>query len=665
MPRASVEDILRASMRDVDAISKVTSQGAKARRELLDELREADRRLASRLRSEARRFGELDARFTGASALAYQSQIQLQIAYLEKRLKGFTEARARVAVERSLQHTVTAMEQLEKRFTGIVRPLRLRQRGAMSSLIAGNQSSLLGQIPTSVDRYGRAMTAEFERYMRIGMIQGMTMDEMIAGLTGHGGPRGRVSMAARLTDTGVIRLVEEDIPEGLFKRHRYWAERVVRTEMMHSYNQARRVGYESMRDTDAPDLQKKIVAILDNRTAPDSIAVNGQIRNLEDDFVDGKGRRYKYPPARPNDRETTIPWRPEWDEEADKMDSEMDRALLGKLSKKEEDALIEKLKKGRSKPPALRPKMEPKPRSQVRPARERMLAEYRKDLAWNQFNELTFSGKTKGWMYPTAGGWMPIYGDVELSASPLARDEAKRMVDGKALHELENALELTALRASKAKLKSALERSDGVEIRRQARALLRASGVLPRSPGRDAKGAAKVTPKSLPRGVEATHRLGSGEVFVRAGATKRYARKLAKGDTSGVVVMVHEELHGATPYASSSFYRGAGAVIEEVTVETAARKIVSKAYKKRAGYGAYQDKIDEVGAILSDELKPKKAMADVLGDAGIAMRKPGVRPQGIRNEDDILELFLDALGVKEKRKRARILARLKELRFSK
>lgn len=342
MPDAVVRS-LQGTLRDVESIAGITGGRKLVSRRILSDLRVAQSRLAQRLRKDAKTFGALDSRFTSAQAVVYQRQIQLQIQYVQFRLRGYTKAQAMQAVQRSLRRTATIVERMERRFAGVYSPAAVREPAAMRTAINGARASLLRSMPTALDRYGEAMTGRFELFVRLGIHQGLTAEDMIGALTGHGGPTGRVSLAAKVTPDGVIRLREVDIPEGLFVRHRYWAERIVRTESMKSYNSARMEGLREQK-RQWPDLQKKIIAILDDRTAPDSIAVNGQIRNLDDEFVDGAGRRYQFPPARPNDRETVIPWRPRWTEPAQAVKSTTERALLGELSESEEDALIARLK---------------------------------------------------------------------------------------------------------------------------------------------------------------------------------------------------------------------------------------------------------------------------------------------------------------------------------
>lgn len=346
LPTTNLHEIVGGALQDVERISSLRN-GSRSRvfREMEKDLKEAQRILARRLRETSRPLGGPDARFTEAGMVSYQRQIQLSLEYVKARMNGLTEAQATAAIRQSYNRTIQVMEGLERRFTGITRPLQLREASRLNAAIGRSAGSLLARVPTSWDRYGLSMIGEFERYMRAGLTTGASMDEMIGALTGHGGPTGKVSLRARVTPQGILRLQEADIPEGLFVRYRSWAERIVRTETMAAYNGARYEGLEEIRRTDFPDMQKKIVAILDQRTAPDSIYVNGQVRNLNASFEDGAGRTYLYPPARPNDRETVIPWRPRWEGPAREIPSQRQRALVGELSERETETLVQRARR--------------------------------------------------------------------------------------------------------------------------------------------------------------------------------------------------------------------------------------------------------------------------------------------------------------------------------
>lgn len=67
---------------------------------------------------------------------------------------------------------------------------------------------------------------------------------------------------------------------------------------------------ERAKELDLGDVKKSALAVIpsDGRTDPDSYPVHHQVRELDEEFVDGDGRRYMHPPGRPNDREKEIPY---------------------------------------------------------------------------------------------------------------------------------------------------------------------------------------------------------------------------------------------------------------------------------------------------------------------------------------------------------------------
>jgi hypothetical protein len=284
--------------------------------QLLTVLGDADATLKKRLGGIAKVAGP-DLRFSDAQAMAYAKQVDLTTRYVKKRLLGMTHAKAKSAIHNAVRSTSKEIGQLETAFSGVAKPLRIRESAVMGGVTTKVQQSLLEQQATSVDRYGEHMVQDFRTLMRKGLMTGVSNSQMVDALVGHGGPKGpKVSTRARKDPvTGkVIRLKEENIPEGLFTRKRYWAERVVRTEVAHGQNEARLRTIERAQQEDFPDMGKKILAMMDGRTAMDSIGVHGQVRKPEELFQDGAGRQYLRPPARPNDRETIVPWRLSWDE---------------------------------------------------------------------------------------------------------------------------------------------------------------------------------------------------------------------------------------------------------------------------------------------------------------------------------------------------------------
>lgn len=312
---AKAEQVLSIGLAQADANVSLRSKAGRAEaREVLTMLEEADRELRRRLEREARRFGPTE-RFTGAGLLAYRRQVQLAMAFVRGRLNGLSRRSARRNIRRGWNDTVGLLGRLEEAYSGSVRPLRINTARMMNERTRGIKASLLRQHATSMDRYGEEMERAMRKALRTNLLAGGSFSQAVDQLVRRRGPRGLVPMVSRDLGGGrVERIRLERIPEGLFRRYRYWAMRIVRTETAYAQNAAGHEAISAARDEDFPDMQKKILAMMDNRTYPDSIAVHGQIRNVGALFRDGAGREYLHPPARPNDREVVIPWRPSWDE---------------------------------------------------------------------------------------------------------------------------------------------------------------------------------------------------------------------------------------------------------------------------------------------------------------------------------------------------------------
>lgn len=99
-----------------------------------------------------------------------------------------------------------------------------------------------------------------------------------------------------------------DSLERIIGAERWKADRIFRTELFNAYNTAHLESMETARDVYGVQTKKSAIVTFDARTDPDSYPVHGQVRELDENFIDGDGRRYLHPPGRPNDREKEIPW---------------------------------------------------------------------------------------------------------------------------------------------------------------------------------------------------------------------------------------------------------------------------------------------------------------------------------------------------------------------
>lgn len=284
--RARADRIVRSIRDQAEAVvSGTDARGQRSLRSLLRTLGEADHRLTRRIQRIADAMGGAESRFTGAQAIAYREQIRAVTRQVRGSLLGETTALSDAAARASVSHTVETIAGLEEAFSGVAAPLRLREGRLLAGLIEGTTSSLLRRHEASVERYGTAMIGSMERELSQAMLTGLSQAETVDALMATGAFGARAS----------------------------WGWRIVRTETAYAYNEARMAALHAERE-DFPDLRKKILATFDNRTAYDSVGVHGQIRRLNEPFTDGAGRVYLAPPARPNDREVVIPWRPGWDE---------------------------------------------------------------------------------------------------------------------------------------------------------------------------------------------------------------------------------------------------------------------------------------------------------------------------------------------------------------
>lgn len=668
---ADVRDIIAGTLRDVETIgtSPLLMRG------LLDDLRTAERILGKKLRDHAIKHGSLDARFTGAQALAMQQQVLQTIDYVQDRLRGRTKEQAANAINAGVQRTITTLEGLEQRFTGIVTPLRLRQAAQLAHVKGTASGMWARQFPTSVDRYGDKMLGEFEEIIRAGLIAGSSMDEMIAAITGHGGPTGKVSMKAKVTPAGVLRVVENDIPEGLFVRHKYWAERIVRTEVLKAYNGARQAALEQSHDDQFPGMKRKILAVLDKRTAKDSIAVHGQIRGIKEHFVDGAGRSYLYPPARPNDRETVIPWRTEWEDSSSNL-SDWEKVCIGEGDAETEaklEATLRAIAGGQTGPTkakaakATTPMQKPKKPTYG----EKVEADLRGKLGYSKFVGATFQGEQIGYVHQSKDidgkdQYRPrtimrgVSKDVLNYGPGFATEDEARDALLKHLNERLSAASKTIEKYDEKGYKAAVAAKDTTTMRRMTRGLLYDNGVLPRDAVfSDFADKMEILPNSRMPDARAWHAWDGATAMRRDVFEEAMSGDRTKYH-SHLRTMIHEELHGSTNFLTSNFYMGFGATIEEVTVEMAARKIASKATGVPVDWylGSYQPQIEAVTKVVQEEVARVKGQhrgtkdREAIADAGIAMRgRKDTAARPTASTHGILDQFIDNLKVPPKAKR--------------
>lgn len=204
------------------------------------------------------------------------------------------EDTGRVAADLAPRHLISAIEQLQEHFKGATPVLQPRQAAVFQRAYEGRAPSLLDHYESSSRLYGPPVIAKVRDQLTLSVLQGEGVDEAVDRVAGA---------------------------TGLVADQRWRAERIVRTESSFSYGVATQIGMDEL-SKQTPQMLKRLVATLDDRTGEDSKELNGQTVPVDQPFVwvvkDSKGSptgkvvRYMQPPGRPNDRELSIPWFSNW-----------------------------------------------------------------------------------------------------------------------------------------------------------------------------------------------------------------------------------------------------------------------------------------------------------------------------------------------------------------
>jgi SPP1 gp7 family putative phage head morphogenesis protein len=173
----------------------------------------------------------------------------------------------------SQKHLLKEMGEIGFAITGQLNPINLD----LVALIEKGDKALVPQFKASAARYSGAIWQDMKRQLAIGVTKGETFEEMTKRLQRLGGPK-----SANAVD-------------GLFRRYKGWASRVVRTEMVNAYNVQHDIAISKAKEAD-PRIRWRWDASLDSRVCKECQALHGKTRDENETFPGG----YKQPPAHPN-----------------------------------------------------------------------------------------------------------------------------------------------------------------------------------------------------------------------------------------------------------------------------------------------------------------------------------------------------------------------------
>lgn len=256
-------------------------------------LERAQRELEARIaRAEGLRGAGKDS-FTAVQARVVLRQVEDVLRALTGGVRDLVVDQAVDVSAREVAGTVDYLRAAEQAYRGSVLPLSLDVATLQDQVRSGAQASALRRILTDpshkghrgvLDRYGESVVGSFERALQQRVLQKKPWAEV------------RDSLVAE--------------SPFLQQAPAHWAERIVRTEVMHASNYGARETIVAA-DDDLGDVLKVLSASFDARTGADSYAVHGQIRRAREPFDDWT-HSYEHPPNRPNDREVVVPHRTSW-----------------------------------------------------------------------------------------------------------------------------------------------------------------------------------------------------------------------------------------------------------------------------------------------------------------------------------------------------------------
>lgn len=174
---------------------------------------------------------------------------------------------------------------------------------ARAAWFAKGDQLLLDRHASSAARYAGQVKDDLKFQMGVGLAKGETLQELVTRVA-------NVSSFKQAVNAANAGQAGRAMAAGLTQRYRYWSDRLVRTEMVHSYNYAAAAGIAEVHKVD-----DRIVmmwdASLDLRVCRLCRGLHGKIAEVDGEFEGG----YVRPPAHPYCRCALVAWMPgEWDD---------------------------------------------------------------------------------------------------------------------------------------------------------------------------------------------------------------------------------------------------------------------------------------------------------------------------------------------------------------
>jgi hypothetical protein len=222
-----------------------------------------------------------------------------------------------VASALATRHLISEVEYFSKMFEGSARPVAIEA----SSVLAEGK----GRFASSASRYAGQVGEDIRKQLAIGVVRGETVDQLTTRLAKLGGPKGIVWTKGLPGEPGAK---AELIAEGLFRRYRHSAERLVVTETVQAYNSFALTGMDELEKED-PGYFKRWDAAIDKRLCLWCRDYDDQVIPLDKNFRGG----IRHPPLHPRCRCAVVVWRKEWNESKPKVKDDQHHAKVERVRK--------------------------------------------------------------------------------------------------------------------------------------------------------------------------------------------------------------------------------------------------------------------------------------------------------------------------------------------
>lgn len=289
-------------------VSKLSTVGLKNLTEVLDAAEiELTRALAS-----WSALGKGDDRFTPQMYRNALVQVRGALTHIRGPLAEGVASTLRhggvLAAGLATQHLINEVTTWSAMFEGSIRAIPIEA----ASVLAEGKALVWKRFSNSAKRYAGQVGEDIRKQLAIGVVRGETVDQLTSRLSKLGGPSGLVYTRGQERSP---RAKAEFISEGLFRRYRHFAERLVVTETVNAYNSFAMVGMDELEAED-PGYFKRWDAAIDRRTCEFCGRYDDLVVKLDSKFSGG----LDHPPLHPRCRCAVVVWRKEWTEANHKDD---------------------------------------------------------------------------------------------------------------------------------------------------------------------------------------------------------------------------------------------------------------------------------------------------------------------------------------------------------